>query len=78
MERRMGWPEATIDIRFVARDGLPVERLLDWLGVIIRDECDGPVRLRLREVVRGVMVALGSHRYRSVGAWNVPGDPRRS
>ena len=55
---------------FVVRKGVPKARLVERLGVILRDECKIPVRLSLREVDRDVVVAKGRYRVRPLK----PGD----
>jgi RNA polymerase sigma factor (sigma-70 family) len=44
---------------FVVRDGAPAEKLVPGLESILRDECELPVKVRLAEVEREVVVARG-------------------
>jgi len=49
---------------WVVRDGVPAEKMLQGLGAVLREECNVPVRLRLAEADRPVIVVAGTYTYR--------------
>jgi hypothetical protein len=56
--------QARIPGDWVVRDGIPAEKLFQGLETVLRDECHVPVRFRLGERDRQVIVVEGTYAYR--------------
>ena len=75
-DRKLKWTRIAGD--WVVRDGVPAEKMLQGLEAVLREECKAPIRFRLAEKDRQIIVVSGKYNYRPMPGRSTVTEDHRS